>query len=112
MSYPNLNLLLRAANRRLLLLGIGRALLVGLTAVAATLLGVVMVDAQFALPPVLLFAADALVLAVAFLVLVGLARTARRHTFDAERTARLLEVRAARTDNALINSVRSRRRGR
>jgi hypothetical protein len=104
-SYPNLNLLLRAAHRRQLFLEVAR---VGLNGLAATLLALLMAlawDAIFAAPAWVRWLLDGLLLAVVLVMLGKLWHVLRRGRFDARRIARSLEVRLQLTDNALINAV-------
>ncbi len=109
MSYPNLNLLLQAANRRGLFLGLARTLCGWFGVLLLAIVGAVVLDAIFALPAPLLFGLDGLLV----MVLIGgfrqLVRVARRGRFDPRRLARFLETELGMTDNALINALEFRR---
>ncbi len=105
MSYPNLNLLLQAANRRRLFLGLARV--GGLSSVVLILSVVVAIglDAIFAFPGWALCILDGVLVTLIAMGLVKLARVVRAARFDARRLARLLEQQLNIRDNALINAI-------
>jgi hypothetical protein len=104
-SYPNLNLLLHAANRRELFLGLSRVGSLGLGVVLLGMLIALAVDALFALPVMGLLMLDAALLTVVLLILGKLLRVVRQSRFDPRRLARLLERQLGMTSNALINAI-------
>jgi hypothetical protein len=104
-SYPNLNLMLRAAHRRQCLLGLARSAARGLAALTLGVVLAVALDALFALPVAGLLALDALLVAAILWGLGQLLRSLGQLRFDARRVARMLESRLGMTSNALINAV-------
>ena len=105
MTYPNLQLLLQATNRRRLFVNFARTLLVGAALLVVALLIALLLDAIFALPVALLLVVDGALLAMMMIGIWQLGRVVRRERFDARRVARLIEQRLGIANNALINAL-------
>ncbi|MCA9149776.1 MAG: hypothetical protein KDA92_10775 [Planctomycetales bacterium] len=105
MTYPHLHLMLQAASRRMLALGLARVFCLLIAAGVIGLLASVTVDAIWALPTPLLILCDAVMIGIASAGLVGLWRVIRAGSFEPRRIARSLERQLGLTDNSLINAV-------
>lgn len=105
MSYPNLNLLLHAANRRTLMVSVSRVILLALAYLLLSLLVAVSLDAVFALPVWALALADVLIVGLFGAGCATAFRVARKLRFDPRQEARRLEIQLGIRDNALINAL-------
>lgn len=105
MNYPNLNLMLHAANRRALATSLTRTLFMGGVTLGLGVLLAVALDAIFAFPVWALLAVDALLVWVVLKMTFRTIGVMRSHRFDPRRIARQLEGQLGMTNNALINSI-------
>jgi hypothetical protein len=105
MSYPNLHLLLHAANRRRVFVALGRTLLSTLGVLLLAILIAVALDAAFAFPVPLLITLDLMLLALLLMGATLLLRTVRDGRFCPRRIARIIEQRSGLTSSALINAL-------
>ncbi len=112
MSYPNLHLMLRAANRRATFVALSRIMLIGMSLLLAGLLLALLFDAVFAFASWGLIVLDVLLLGLCLFLLFQLLRTTRENRFSSRRIARRLEAQLGISDNALINSLELREQAR
>jgi len=104
-NYPNLNLMLHAANRRALATSLARTLFMGGVTLGLGVLAAVALDAIFAFPVWTLLVVDALLVWALLRMTFRMIGVMREHRFEPRRIARQLEGQLGMTNNALINSI-------